>query len=212
MFTMIKETNNLVPYTAKNTLDFIRSKFVKTNANTTHIAWTKILLHTRDIGHAIYQWQASFDPLIRAFEQARTKKMRKMHITTVKQLKQKDAQNAYTPQSKQLLLLGMSAIKLSGIDINHHIDESFEGKCSPLKFKEELKSTGKTHSRAETYYYKVIKGDATPCDIYRNTTLYDECNNIVLMTEIQLKNVVNRLGKESVTGTDGDEFTIKDGV
>jgi hypothetical protein len=42
--------------------------------------------------------------------------------------------------------------------------------------------------------------------------LYDECNNIVLMTEIQLKNVVDRLGKESVTGTDGDEFTIKDGV
>jgi hypothetical protein len=52
LFTMIKEhrnqymirareTNNLVLYTAKNTLDFIRSKFVKTNANTTHIAWTK---------------------------------------------------------------------------------------------------------------------------------------------------------------------------
>jgi hypothetical protein len=55
----------------------------------------------------------------------------------------------------RLLLLGMSAIKLSGIDINYHIDESFEGKCSPLKFKEELKSTGETHSRAETYYYKV---------------------------------------------------------
>jgi hypothetical protein len=115
-------------------------------------------------------------------------------------------------QSKQLLLLGMSAIKLSGIDINYHIDESFEGKCSPLKFKEELKPTGETHSRAETYYYEVSKGDATPCDIYRNTTLYDECNNIVLMTEIQLKNVVDHLGKESVTGTDGDEFTIKDGV
>jgi hypothetical protein len=113
---------------------------------------------------------------------------------------------------KQLLLLGMSAIKLSGIDINHHIDESFEGICSHLKFKEELKSTGETHSRAETYYYKISKGDATPCDIYRNTTLYDEYNNIVLMTEIQLKNVVDRLGKESVTGTDGDEFTIKDGV
>ena len=32
------------------------------------------------------------------------------------------------------------------------------------------------------------------------------------MTEIQLKNIVDRLGKESVTGTDGDEFTIKDGV
>ncbi len=45
-----------------------------------------------------------------------------------------------------------------------------------------------------------------------NTTLYDEHDNIVLMTEIQLKNIVDRLGKESVTGTDGDEFTIKDGI
>ncbi len=48
--------------------------------------------------------------------------------------------------------------------------------------------------------------------MYRNTTLYDEHDNIVLMTEIQLKNIVDRLGKESVTGTDGDEFTIKDGI
>jgi hypothetical protein len=48
--------------------------------------------------------------------------------------------------------------------------------------------------------------------VYRNTTLYDEHDNIVLMTEIQLKNIVDRLGKESVTGTDGDEFIIKDGV
>jgi hypothetical protein len=32
------------------------------------------------------------------------------------------------------------------------------------------------------------------------------------MTEIQLKNIVDRLGKETVTGTDGDEFTIKDGI
>ncbi len=48
--------------------------------------------------------------------------------------------------------------------------------------------------------------------MYRNTTLYDEHDNIVLMTEIQLKNIVDRLGKESVTGTDGDEFIIKDGI
>jgi hypothetical protein len=32
-------------------------------------------------------------------------------------------------------------------------------------------------------------------------TLYDEHDNIVLMTEIQLKNIIDRLGKESVTGT-----------
>jgi hypothetical protein len=53
-------TGNTEPYTAKNTLDFIEDKFVKTNANTAHIAWSNILLHTRIIGQAIYQWQASF--------------------------------------------------------------------------------------------------------------------------------------------------------
>jgi hypothetical protein len=110
-------------------------------------------------------------------------------------------------RSEKLVLLSMSAIKLSGIDVNYHIDESFEGRCVPLKFKVELKPTGYTHSRAETYYYKIDKkGDLTPCDVYRNTTLYDEHDNVVLMTEIQLKNIVDHLGKESVTGTDGDEF------
>ncbi len=64
LFTMIKEhrnhymirareTRNLAPYNAKNTLDFIQDKFVKNNENATHIAWTKILLHTRLIGQAI---------------------------------------------------------------------------------------------------------------------------------------------------------------
>ncbi len=32
------------------------------------------------------------------------------------------------------------------------------------------------------------------------------------MTEIQLKNIVERLGKDTVTGTDGDEFTVKDDI
>jgi hypothetical protein len=115
-------------------------------------------------------------------------------------------------RSEKLLLLSMSAIKLSGIDVNYHIDQSFEGRCAPLRFRDKFKSTGETHSRAETYYYKIDKGDLTSCDLYRNTTLYDAHDNIVLMTEIQLKNIVDRLGKESVTGTDGSEFTIKYGI
>jgi hypothetical protein len=81
-----RDTRNLEPYTAKNTLDFIQDKFVKNDENATHIACTIILLHTRLIGQAIYQWQASFDPLIRKFEQARSKKMRQKHFKDVKQL------------------------------------------------------------------------------------------------------------------------------
>ena len=98
----------------------------------------------------------------------------------------------------------MSAIKLSKIDINFHIDESLEKRSAPLKFKDKPSRIDETYCRAETYYYKTNKDDITPCEIYRNTTLYDKLDNIVLMTEIQLKNIVNRMGKESTTGTDGD--------
>jgi hypothetical protein len=121
--------------------------------------------------------------------------------------------------SKRLILLGMSAIKLSGIDINHHIDESFEGRSTVLRFKQGTKHSEVTFGRVECYQYKKIdKENITPGDIYRNsenfrvTTLFDGQNNIALMTEIQLKNIVDRLGKETVTGTDGDEFTMKDGI
>jgi hypothetical protein len=115
LFTMIKEhrnqymirareTRNLAPYNAKNTLDFIQDKFVKDNDNATHIAWTKILLHTRLIGQAIYQWQASFDPLIRKFEQARSKKMRRRHLTDVKQLWAKQLTD-----NEKIILAGINA-------------------------------------------------------------------------------------------------------
>ncbi len=69
--TNARETKSNEPYTALHTLDFIKTKFVRADENTTHIAWTVILLHTRIIGQPIYQWQACFDPLLRKYEQAR---------------------------------------------------------------------------------------------------------------------------------------------
>jgi hypothetical protein len=69
--TNARETQSNEPYTANHTLEFIKVKFVRANENTTHIAWTTILLHTRGIGQPIYQWQASFDPLLKKYEQAR---------------------------------------------------------------------------------------------------------------------------------------------
>jgi hypothetical protein len=65
---------------------------------------------------------------------------------------------------------------------------------------------------SEDILLQINKDDITPCEVYRNTTLYDKLDNTVLMTEIQLKNIVDRKGKESTTGTDGEEFTIKDGI
>ena len=95
--------NACMRYSLKNTLDFIRDKFVKTNANTAHIAWTKMLLHTRDIGQGIYQWQASFDPLVRRFEQARTKKLKRSHLTSLKQLVAKQITD-----NEKIILSGIS--------------------------------------------------------------------------------------------------------
>ena len=136
LFTMIKEHRNqymitsreaggTVPYTAKNTLDFIRDKFVKTNANTAHIAWTKMLLHTRDIGQGIYQWQASFDPLVRRFEQARTRKLKRSHLTSLKQLVAKQI----TDNEK---------IVLSGISPKYSIDKIDKGKFIIKEFQDDL--------------------------------------------------------------------------
>jgi hypothetical protein len=136
LFTMIKEhrnqymiraraTGNTEPYTAKNTLDFIEDKFVKTNANTAHIAWSNILLHTRIIGQAIYQWQASFDPLIRKFEQACSKKMRKSQTKDVKQL-------------IAMQITDSEKIILSGISAKYSIDNVDKGTFVLKEFQDDL--------------------------------------------------------------------------
>jgi hypothetical protein len=92
---------------------------------TARIAWTKILLHTRDIGQAIYQWQASFDPLIRKFEQARSEKMLKKHLTNVKQLMAKQI----TDNEK---------IILSGVSVKYSIDDVDKGNFVLKEFQDDL--------------------------------------------------------------------------
>ncbi len=70
--------------------------------------------------------------------------------------------DTHVGHSKQLLLLSMSAIKLAKIDINFHIDESFEGRYSPLRFNDNSQLVSETHVRAETYHYKIDRGELTP--------------------------------------------------
>jgi hypothetical protein len=84
-------TSSAKPYSALDTLTFIQSHFVQENENAIHISWTAILLHTRDLLQPLYQWQASFDPLTRKYEQAKSKAMsrvevRKMKCLIVKQI------------------------------------------------------------------------------------------------------------------------------
>ena len=50
-------------------------------------------------------------------------------------------------------------------------------------------------------------------DRYQSTELFENYENVVLMTEIQLKNIVERLkSSEKDTNTDGDETMVKNGV
>ncbi len=72
------------PYSALDTLTFIQTHFVQENENAVHIPWTAILLHTRELFQPLYQWQASFDPLTRKYEQAKTKDLTKTEYRKLK--------------------------------------------------------------------------------------------------------------------------------
>jgi hypothetical protein len=123
--TNARETKSNEPYTALHTLEFIKTKFVRANENTTHIAWTVILLHTRTIGQPIYQWQASFDPLLRKYEQARGKKMKDKSMLKVKVLMAKQ----FTDDEK---------IILAGIDTGYSISDIDNGKFKLKKLQSDL--------------------------------------------------------------------------
>jgi hypothetical protein len=57
---------------------------VQENENAVHISWTAILLHTRELLQPLYQWQASFDPLTRKYEQTKTKDLTKTEYRKLK--------------------------------------------------------------------------------------------------------------------------------
>ncbi len=54
------------------------------NENAVHISWTVILLHTRELLQSLYQWQASFDPLTRKYEQSKGKDLNKTEYRKLK--------------------------------------------------------------------------------------------------------------------------------
>ncbi len=60
-------------------------------------------------------------------------------------------------------------------------------------------------------YFDNMKGNC-PINLYQESILYERLTiSALLMTEIQLKNIVDRMGFDLDTKTDGDETTIKDG-
>ncbi len=65
---------------------------------------------------------------------------------------------------------------------------------------------------ANTLYHREdVKGNC-PRKLFEESILYEKLIRIIFMTEIQLKNIVDRMGANPDTKTDGDETTIKDGV
>ena len=124
--------------------------------------------------------------------------------------------------TNEILLLGLKTIVEADIDIRYHMKLSVQGLSRMVRFVEDIpdnksnKSSIK-HGRVEVLHYKtevvLNHGCSSAVERYRRTTYFDECENTILMTEIQLKNIVERLQmEEKDTKTDGDETMVKDGV
>ncbi len=119
--------------------------------------------------------------------------------------------------TSEILLLGLRTIVDAEIDIRYHMKLSVEGISKMVRFIE--------HESAilgELYHIEFsndnivdakLSGEETATELYRETDLYEQYENVALMTEIQLKNIVERLkSDEKETKTDGDETMVKNGV
>ena len=117
----------------------------------------------------------------------------------------------------EILLLGLKTIVDSNIDIRYHMKFSVDGISKMIRFIEhedtllsELLYTDTLH--LEAVDSKLLESD-TATDWYQKTELFQDYENAILMTEIQLKNIVERLkGNEKETNTDCDETMLKNGV
>ena len=121
-----RSKRNTKPYSAMDTLKFIEASYVQTNENSVHIAWTMILLHTRELQQPLYQWQASFDPLTRKYEQSkgtslRNPEMRKIKILIAKQI----------TDDEKVILAGLDvSFTIDSIDKGSFIFRAFQRKLA----------------------------------------------------------------------------------
>ena len=121
VFTQLMEERNqhLIKYragvqgyedhTAKDTLDFLLRNFVKTSEDSAHIAWTNILLHTRQNGVKIYDWLRSIQPLVRVLieSQKKSKKLSKTRRRRINELLVKQVTD------NEQIQIGMLEVKYS---------------------------------------------------------------------------------------------------
>ncbi len=112
--------------------------------------------------------------------------------------------------TNEILLLGLKTIVEAGIDIRyHHMKLSVQGLSKMVRFVEDVTDTlsdnnsrksSIKHGRVEVLHYKTEvvpnPGCLSAVERYRRTTYFDECENAILITEIQLKNIVECLQME----------------
>ena len=119
--------------------------------------------------------------------------------------------------AQEILLLELSTIVDANIDIRYHMSFSAQGISKMIRFLDEepaqnlvLHFVNPPHDAPRE---NVVTGKETAPELYGDTSSYDECLFPSLMTEIQLKNIVDRLQSEKKdTKTDGDETMVRNGV
>jgi hypothetical protein len=120
-------------------------------------------------------------------------------------------------KTQEMILLGLKTLVESNIDIRHHMKLSVQGLTKMVRFLD-MESQNNIHRRHVDLFHHDVDDINSLCnesavDYYRGTSVFEECVNDVFMTEIQLKNIVERLqSEEKDTKTDGDETMVKDGV
>jgi hypothetical protein len=89
-----------------------------------------------------------------------------------------------------MILLGLKTIVEANIDIRHHMKLSVQELTKMIRFLEEDKLPYEGRKRVELSQYDIEVNNPldaeSAVDYYRGTTIFEEYENEVFMTEIQL--------------------------
>ncbi len=146
-FTRNRANVGAKEYSALGTLSFIELNYVQNNENSMHIVWTAILIRTREVLQPLYQWQTSFDPLTRKFEQAKGTPMNKAEFRKIKCLISKQITD-----EEKIILAGIDpSFTIENVDKGAYVLRNFQDKLASnaSRFKKKVHS-GHAHSHLLT--------------------------------------------------------------
>ncbi len=99
---------------------------MQNNENSVHIAWPAIVLHTREALLPLYQWQTSFDPLTRKYEQAKGKTLSRPEFRKIKCLIAKQITD-----EEKIILAGIdSSFTIENVDKGAFVLRNFQDKLA----------------------------------------------------------------------------------